>query len=199
MAKEPKMAEDRGKQAAEAVSQGGITFEQLAALIRELKGNDTATADAILKLANAQARTTRTSNAEHPQVSAFSYPEGNVARPKATLNADAWFCGVRQTEEILTPLEIDCFNKITSSKSSRGGTWKAIFDANNGLGKPRLLVTVPVSGADALVGLPSLVQILMELATGKDATDIGSLFSQIEALQKQVEALKVGTAEAVPA
>ena len=51
-------------------------------------------------------------NKEHPGISAYSYPEGDRARPKAALKCDFFWVGYPETPETLTPGEIDALNML---------------------------------------------------------------------------------------
>jgi hypothetical protein len=130
-------------------------------------------------------------NAQHPHVSAFSYPEGNIAHPKPTLLRETYFCGSRCREDQLTPREIDLLNAITGSMSAREGRWTADI---TGVGKnEQLHIVVPCKSIDDRMNLPSLELICVELAQGQAAVDPLSLAERVRALEAQ---LKAGNAHA---
>ena len=154
-------------------------------------GNDKM-ADAILQLVKDQTRGVRPENAVNPRISEFSYPEGEEARPKPRLTRETFFCGVKQSEEQLMPLEIDLFNAIDGTKVARKGAWVADVEQPKGGSRGRLLVTVPARNADDIAGLPPLAQILTELATGQSATDVTKLMQQVADMQAQLAKLTSG-------
>jgi len=151
--------------------------------------------EATRALTEQTARTIRQSNAYTPEISAYSYPEGNVARPKPILSdakgapRETFFCGIRQEESLLTPDEILAFNKITSPRTSRGGTWRADIQ-HAGMGAERLLVQVPNQSISDRMELPSgLRLILLELEAGQEAIDPLRLTDEIQKLQATVAQL----------
>lgn len=151
--------------AAQQNSPGGITAAQMADLL-----------EASRKAANP-------SNPTHPQKSVFSHPEGNVANPKGALDRLTYFCGSRQSDELLTPAEIDAFNALTESREARAGDWKVIVT-------PRERnVILPAATRDQREDLPnSLLLILKELAEGSEAVDPLALTKKIqEQEQKMLE------------
>ena len=125
-------------------------------------------------------------NAQHPHVSAFSYPEGNIVRPKPLLLRETYFCGSRCREDQLTPREIDHLNAITGSMSAREGRWTADII---GVGKnEQLHIVVPCKSIDDRMNLPSLELICLELAQGQAAVDPLSLAERVRALEAQLKA-----------
>jgi hypothetical protein len=137
----------------------------------------------------------RPENETAPDVGAFNpgggekpilqYVDGDGAvKPRTT-----YFCGNRQREDMLTPLEITLFNAITKSTDARDGAWKARVVKNGG--SQELHIVVPVD-RDRRTELPSLVLILRELVGGRESVDPDSM----AAMKAQIEAL---TAASVPA
>lgn len=123
-------------------------------------------------------------NATHPHISVYSYPEGDVIRPKPVLTRTTWFCGIREEEDRLTPAEIDGYNAIIEPRSVRGGAWRAEIIMPKALGaKPDLFVWVPKETVDQRMVLPSLPLILHELNGGPSTEDVMSLLKQIEGLK----------------
>jgi len=178
-----------------------MSLDDLAELVAKMSGgigqSNEALAGAIMKLANEHTRGKRPENAINPRISAFSHPEGEEERPKSKLARETFFCGVKQSDEQLTPLEIDLFNAITESKSARKGLWSAVCEVPTNGSRGRLIVTIPASSADDLTGVYALPSILTELATGQDATDIGKLMSEMAAMKAQIDALHSGKSVAV--
>jgi len=146
------------------------------------------TADAITKLIAEQGRTTLKSNAQHPGISAFSHPEGDVARPKDKLNMDTYHCGVRLREDTLTPAEIELLNALDSDRECRGGKWKVEIQKTGS--RPRRLLWMPIKTMDDRASLPeSLSIILLELATGSETLNPNFLVDEVLKLRKQVAAM----------
>jgi hypothetical protein len=86
-------------QMAQAAS-GGMTPAQLEAILLRV-------AEAT---AAAQERAANPSNKTHPAISAFSYPEGDVARPKPPFKCEMFWVGFPLEIEMLTPEEVILFN-----------------------------------------------------------------------------------------
>lgn len=163
--------------------------------IKNLAAAMLAHVEATKQLTEQTSRTIRHSNAYTPEISAYSYPEGNVARPKPILSdkkgnpRETFFCGIRQEESLMTPEEILAFNRITTPKTSRGGTWRADIQ-NAGMGLERLLVQVPNQSINERMELPSGIRvILLELEAGQEATDPLRLTEEIQKLQATVAQL----------
>lgn len=135
-------------------------------------------------------RTIHRQNPQHPGKSAFSHPEGDVARPKATLKyRETFLNGHREREDELTPAEIDAFNQFTHSCAARGGDvnkpgadgWTAIVAGH------RLIIDVPAYTQDNRNNLPDgLVLILNELAQGARAVTPASMAERIAELERKL-------------
>ena len=161
-------------------------FSQLLDVLQKRSTSDPGVADALMALANQQARTVRVQNAFHPGRSVFSHPEGEEAHPKERLARETFFCGVLQENDSLTPSEISLFNQITSSKRSRNGTWTADLDPT----RNRLVISLPHASINERMELPgSLSLILMEFIGGQDAIDPSHLSAEVLKLREQVAAL----------
>jgi len=138
-------------------------------------------------------------NPDHPHISAYSYPEGDVLRPKPKLKRETFFCGYREDEERLTPGEIEAFNAIDGPLEARGGSWRAVVKKPLAKGgKETLEIYVPKDSVDQRMVLPSLHLILHELNGGPSTEDIMTLVKQIEGL-KALLAAKGATAEELEA
>lgn len=124
-------------------------------------------------------------NAEHPHISAFSYPEGDIARPKPKLERETFFCGIREDEDRLTPGEILAFNAFTQPMEARGGAWRAEIIKPKAMGgKGVLNIWVPKETVDQRMMLPhQLVLLLHELNGGASTEDVSALLAQIEHLK----------------
>jgi len=142
------------------------------------------------EIGNAVGQTRWKENAEHPHISAFSYPEGDIARPKPKLDRETFFNGNRENEEQLTPHEILAYNAITEPKAIRGGSWRAELKLPTSQGaKPTLFVWVPAASVDQRMMLPSgLGLILHELNGGPSTESVMDLLKQIENLKAMLVA-----------
>jgi hypothetical protein len=168
----------------------GISADDLRAILQAQ--NDTQ------KALIEQTRPVRHSNPDHLHVSAFSYPEGDLKRPKPTFLAgkngkprEVFYNNHRENPEDLTPAEIEAFNAITHSCEAREGKWTAVVKAN------ALYVNIPSFTPDDRMDLPNgLVLILRELAEGPQAVDVNSLAAEVAMLR---QALKDGRIVTVPA
>lgn len=126
-------------------------------------------------------------NAIAPGISAYSYPEGDVARPKPKLGRDTYFCGVREQETWLTPSEILAYNAIAEPRVARGGSWRAELKRGAAMGaKEELFIWVPKETVDQRMDLPVLHLILHELNGGPSTQDIESIMRQLTALREMV-------------
>lgn len=136
-----------------------------------------------------QQRVSRPENAQDPGISAFSYPEGEVARPKPRLLRETFCNHVKQYEDLLTPAEIEAFNAFTRNCSARNGAWTARIDQNGST--ERLFIDFPCKTPDDRMNLPNgLTLILAELLGGPAAVDLGTLSSQLASAQAEIAALR---------
>lgn len=149
----------------------GVPVEQFAELLQTVK------------------KTMKPENETHPGISAFSYPEGDVARPKPTLTRRTFVVGARMSEESLTPTEIELFNAITQSCEAREGRWKARVVKNGTADE--LHITFPHKEISDRMDLPKpgLVCILRELIGGKAAADPEALFARVAELEAKLAVL----------
>lgn len=165
-----------------------MTQEQLTALIGASKGID---ADGIKAILDAQAnqtrelvnasRTVRHSNPDHPHVSAFSHPLGDLKQPKNKLTHETFFNNHREREDDLTPAEIDAYNAIQHPCEARDGTWTVKIRRN------QKFIDVPSFTADDRMDLPNgLVLILRELSHGTKGVDPAEMLLRIAALEAQL-------------
>ena len=124
-------------------------------------------------------------NVNHPAISAFSYPEGNLKRPKPSLRRLTFHCRVKQNEDLLTPEEIEAFNAFTVNCTARDGAWTAVIEKNGTT--ERLLIDHPAKTPDDRMNLPNgLLLILQELREGPESVDIGSMATRIARLEAQL-------------
>ena len=126
-------------------------------------------------------------NVNHPEVSAFSYPEGNRAHPKPHLTRVTYCNKVKQNEDLLTPEEIEAFNAFAVNCSARDGQWTAVIEKNGTTEK--LLIEFPCKTPDDRMNLPNgLLLILGELRDGPESVDVGSMAARLARLEAQLAA-----------
>ena len=169
-------------------SGGGLTQQQFAETLRQTMGTQ----------AEAFGRQIRPENVVHPGISSFSYPEGDVKRPKPILcdaqgrPRETIFCGARQVESSLTPAEIDGFNAIKQSCEARGGSWFAKVKQSGKGNSEVLWVHVSCADIDDRMELPSLTVILNELSAGPKAVNLESVLAQLQDLRDQLARAQAG-------
>ena len=185
-----------------------MSFEQMLELMKVAvasKGSDPAMmaiAESLKDQADIAKARRREENAVNPRISEFSYPEGDEARPKPTLDSVTIFSNALQDESQLTPIEIELFNKIKGNKTARKGKWTAVYEPPIGdakRGRLTIALGVNLNDPSGAIGIPPLVQILTELISGRDATDVAKLMQQVADLQTKLNNLASGQAVAVPA
>jgi hypothetical protein len=153
----------------------GLTGDDLKSILKATKEEQDAT------------RSIRHSNADHRHISAFSHPEGDLKAPKPKLIRETYFNNHRESEDELTPAEIDAYNAITHTCSARSDQWTARVKGN------RLLVDVPSYTMDDRMNLPDgLVLILRELAQGERAVTPADMAARIADLERQVKSMGGG-------
>lgn len=171
-----------------------MTTEQLQALIASLPGQGGGLTSSDLKALldsqkseREQTRSVRHSNADHLHVSVFSHKGGDLKEPKAKLTRETFFNNHRESEDELTPTEIEAYNSITHTCEARGGAWTARVKGN------RLLIDIPSYTMDDRMNLPDgLVLILKELAQGERAVTPADMAVQIADLERRLRAQEQG-------
>ncbi len=190
-----------------AAAVGAMTFEQMLELMKiavASKGTDPAMlaiAESLQKQAVIDEQRFRKENMVNPGISEFSHPEGTEKHPRHRLHSLTIFANAVQDEEQLMDIEVDLFNKIKSNKTARKGKWTAIYEPPIGdakKGKLTISLNTNLNSPDSVIGIPSLVQILTELSTGQDATNVAKLFQQIADLQEQVKGFAQAQANGAP-
>ncbi len=179
-----------------AMNFSGEQFEQLLEVLRDKAagGGNPDLTNAIMRLADEKARTTRHSNAWDAGISPFSHPEGEMLHPKGKLDRETWFCSCKQEESQLTPSEIDLFNAIQVSK-----TWRGDPKFGADVTPKRRFIMLPHVSIDERMQLPtSLSLILMELISGEDAVDPLNMAEEMIELRKKVAQLASIVQPSVP-
>jgi hypothetical protein len=88
---------------------------ETARLLLEMKQSGTGDANVIEQLLEQQQQLlvkTKPENTDHPGISAFSYPEGDLKKPKPDLKCEFIWCGQEESKEQLTPEEIELRNRL---------------------------------------------------------------------------------------
>ena len=128
--------------------------------------------------AEAMRQSLKPENQFPPEISAFSYPEGDRDRPKPSLTRKTYFCGVEERADRLTPAEIDSYNAIVTPRRARRDRWAADIK-RNGL-RDELWISVPMETYNERVELPALILILHELNGGHSTENVYELVKLIE-------------------
>jgi len=163
---------DRGEQS-------GLSPSQLEAILEKVG----------LSTAQAMRSSLKPENPDHPHISAFSYPEGDLARPKPELRVKTIFCGMEENADRLTPTEIQAYNAITERRRARNGQWTADL-INKGQPNEELHIMIPCETVDQRMGLPPLELILGELNGGPSTADIGGMIATIAKLHAELAAAR---------
>lgn len=157
---------------------GGLTADQLELIITKTAGN---TADAMRTALIPE-------NKVNPGISAYSYPEGELKRPKPVLKRESIFCGGRLKESEMTPEEIDACNAIDGPCEARGGAWRA-FIKKDGTREGLIIHCDEAVERDKALGLPSFLAICYELKQGPQAVDLVALTRQLNDMKAQLAAV----------
>lgn len=197
VATRPTKPEPKPEPAADGVAT--LTFAQIKELLAAVRSEPSAFAGDVEKLLLQVAQTNAAAmqtalikeNPNYPEKSPYTYPEGERARPKPRLSRKTFFNGARERDDFLTPEEVDLYNAITETRTTRNSLWKAEVKQNGSA--QELWVSVPAASVDARMDLPALVSILRELATGAPS-DEASLMKELKALREELEALKAAHA-----
>lgn len=136
-----------------------------------------------------QRKAMKPENDQHPGISAFSYPEGEQARPKGQLRRITRFIGMRQREDSLTPVEIDLFNRFDGSRVARGGAWRADLKGHGTAEELHILCDDALT-LDGRASMPSLSLILRELLDGEAAANPDALSQRVADLEARIKALQ---------
>ena len=128
----------------------------------------------------------RPENDQHPGRSAFSYPEGDIQRPKPKLTRKVFFNYHEENEEQLTPVEITAYNSVNDDCEARSGQYSAVIKMR-GRKREELHITVPVRHLDHRMNLPpSLLLLIHELKTGQQVGDMQDLLGEIADLRDRL-------------
>lgn len=131
---QPKKDEPEQADMASLLTQMAQMQQETARLLLEMRQSGaTANAGAIERLLDQQEKLlvkTRPENTEHPGISVFSHPEGELARPKAQLKCPFTWCGADETWETLTPDEVEWRNRLVEVVEQKGALEGFVTKAN---------------------------------------------------------------------
>ena len=116
--------------------------------------------------------------------------DGQALPAKIKLSRDTLFVGVKLSDELLTPEEIELCNRFTEDKQCRNGEWTATIEQRGS--KTRLRIAVPSKTIDDRMGLPPLTHILRELLDGDEAVNPDKMHLKIAALETRIKQLETG-------
>lgn len=185
------------------LAEAGFGYAQIKSLATTLgsvksSGNGLSSEDLksiLSEVAAGQRKAMKPENDQHPGISVFSHPEGEIARPKAAFRFhDVFFNGSREREEQLTPAEVDLFNRFDKTRTSRNGNWRAEI-RRDGEHEALLITTAPFT-RDALTSLPPMTAILRELLDGEAAVNPDMLNARLAELEAQIKSMANGKAVA---
>ena len=171
------------------LADGGYTFDQIRTLAPTMGGARAGgvSADDMRQLIQAQTKAHRPENVNHPGISAFSYPEGDVARPKAPFIRDVFFNQGRENWEMLSVMEVDLYNRFTEDRSARGGLWRATIKRNGT--SEELHIDLEPKTLDGRQSLPPLTSILRELLDGEEMANPDKLAARVAQLEAQLKTM----------
>ena len=174
-----------------------LTVADLIAALRTLKGDDDETLQRRAKYeAEAHARLTRKENEQHPGISVYSYPEGDVARPKAPLKCEMFWVGYPLEVEGLTPTEVDLLNQADEGEfvfhRTDGAFEKlSVKGQTDTHGRLRRLEFYYPCRGENRNNLPSMTALLREAYGRKSQEQL-----ELDALREQVATLSAVVASA---
>lgn len=173
------------------LAEAGFQFEQIVHLAKTLgtakaQGAGLSASDLRQVLVD-QRKALRPENDRHPEISAFSHPEGNLKRPKPSLRRKTYFNGIQEQDDSLTPMEIDLYNRFGETRLARRGMWKA--DVRRNGSEDELWILTEPHTLDGRQGLPPLVSVLRELLDGEEAANPEKLFARVADLEARLKAL----------
>lgn len=175
------------------LAEGGFAYEQIKHLSTTLgaaksQGAGLSAAD-LRQVLQDQRKALRPENDRHPGKSAFSYPEGDVARPKPPLRRKTYFNGIQEQEDALSPNEIELYNRFDHpGRTARNGMWKASV-RRNGSAEELWIVTEPHT-LDGRQSLPGITSILRELLDGEAAANPDMLAARVTELEAEIKRFK---------
>ena len=164
-----------------AAKSGGLDADTLEALLNRVAAMTAAAQDRML----------HPDNREHPGISAYSYPEGDLKRPRPELKVPMTWVGYPLTTDTLTYKEIDLLNRATPgefrfTRTDRTTDTLTIRPDRDSLGGVTKLHVVFLT-AERKDTLPSMVDMLRDAfqVLSPEQEELVRLRAEVEALRKQ--------------
>lgn len=164
-----------------AAKGGGVDAETLEAMLGRVAQMTAAAQDRML----------HPDNREHPGISVYSYPEGDLKRPKPDLKVPMTWVGYPLTTDTLTPTEIDLLNQAKPGDygftRTDGTTDKLTIRADVDVqGAPTKLHFVFLT-AERKDTLPSMVNMLRDAfaVPSPEQVELARLRAEVERLKAQ--------------
>jgi hypothetical protein len=183
-----------------------LTFDQLKELVTLIKdtGDTSGKSDLSLQLLadlkDSLARTVPKANMVGTGLSPFTIKEGcrycdggikhedgEFAHPKPRLRFEAYHCGIRLRDDLLTVSEVELLNAFDRNCEARKGKWTARIKDEGGM--PKLYIEHPANDILKMADIPPLTLLLMELLHGKASVDPNNLHMEIQRLREEVDRL----------
>lgn len=145
---------------------------------------------------------THPENVDHPGISVYSYPEGDVAHPKPPLKCKIFWVGYELQAETLRPDEVELLNRLTPGEyrvtkaDGIGIPFRVQAKASDKLdvnGKPafeELSIWFPCKG-DARQNHLSLVSYLQQ-ALGERIPTVQEMMIELTRLKRELDAARAG-------
>jgi hypothetical protein len=165
-------------------------IEQLVAALKASSGNDE---DSMRRRAKYEAEARelleKRENLEHPHMSVYSHPEGDIARPKDKLKCKMFWVGYDMTADQLTPEEIRLLNLAKAgdyqfSRTDGSPETLTISGTNTRSGQLERLEFLFACRGDNKHNLPSLTTMLRQVFGQPTAED--ELLSELTKLRAQL-------------
>jgi hypothetical protein len=135
-------------------------------------------------------------NPIHPGISAYSYPEGDRARPKPHLVCDQFYeNNAPLREDQLSPEEIESYNRVANAIPKPGDrllAWDGRLKAERTDNGRRVMITFPTKSVDDL-NRANGVSILfrnMALVEGEAAANPNSILQRLLAAEAEIQKLR---------
>lgn len=131
----------------------------------------------------------------HNGVSAFSYPEGDKARPKPKLSVtEVYENGTPLREDMLTPQEIDSYNSVMAMIPKAGDrllAWDGQLKAERTDSGRRVYITFPTRSVEdqTRANTFTILQRNLLLTDGEAAANPNTLIEQMAEMKRQIAEL----------
>ena len=89
-----------------------MTFDQVKELMALAAGGQQSTEDLAAEVAKAHRKLDKPENSQHPGISAYSYPEGDLARPRQEMRCLTFWCGTKVEGDVDTAQEMELINQL---------------------------------------------------------------------------------------